>query len=56
MYDIIIVGAGIAGMTAAIYAKRAGKEVLLLDEVSYGGQIINSNSVENYPGYHSFRS
>ena len=53
MYDIIIVGAGIAGMTAAIYAKRAGKEVLLLDEVSYGGQIINSNSVENYPGFKS---
>lgn len=53
MYDIIIVGAGIAGMTAAIYAKRAGKEVLLLDEVSYGGQIINSNSVENYPGFSS---
>ena len=40
-------------MTAAIYAKRAGKEVLLLDEVSYGGQIINSNSVENYPGFSS---
>lgn len=53
MYDIIIVGAGIAGMTAAIYAKRAGKEVLLLDEVSYGGQIINSSSVENYPGFKS---
>ena len=53
MYDIIIVGAGIAGMTAAIYAKRAGKEVLLLDEVSYGGQIINSSSVENYPGFSS---
>lgn len=53
MYDIIIVGAGIAGMTAAIYAKRAGKEVLLLDEASYGGQIINSNSVENYPGFSS---
>ena len=53
MYDIIIVGAGISGMTAAIYAKRAGKEVLLLDEVSYGGQIINSNSVENYPGFSS---
>ena len=53
MYDIIIIGAGIAGMTAAIYAKRAGKDVLLLDEISYGGQIINSNSVENYPGFKS---
>ena len=50
MYDIIIVGAGPAGLTAAIYAKRAGKNVLVLEAKSYGGQIVNANSVENYPG------
>lgn len=50
MYDIVIIGAGTAGMTAAIYGLRAGKKVLVLDRVSYGGQIINSPIVENYPG------
>lgn len=49
MYDIIIVGAGPAGMTAAIYGKRASKSVLVLDGASYGGQIINTHAVENYP-------
>ena len=49
MYDIIIVGAGIAGMTAAIYGRRASKSVLVLEGASYGGQIINTASVENYP-------
>ena len=42
MYDIIVVGAGPAGMTAAIYARRAGKRVLVLEALSYGGQIINT--------------
>lgn len=50
MFDIIIVGAGTAGMTAAIYGARAGKKVLILEEKSYGGQIINSPEIENYPG------
>lgn len=50
MYDIIIVGAGIAGLTAAIYARRAEKKVLVLEAVSYGGQIINTMEIENYPG------
>ena len=50
MYDIIIVGAGPAGMTAAIYALRANKKVLLLEAKSYGGQIVNAYKVENYPG------
>ena len=49
MFDIIIIGAGIAGMTSALYGARAGKSVLLLDNNSFGGQIINSNEVENYP-------
>ncbi len=50
MYDIIIIGAGPAGLTAAIYARRAMKKVLLLEAKSYGGQIINSMDIENYPG------
>ena len=49
MYDIIIVGAGPAGLTAAIYAKRAAKEVLVLEAKTYGGQIINTLDIENYP-------
>lgn len=49
MYDIIIVGAGPAGLTAAIYARRANKKVLVLEANTYGGQIINTKSIENYP-------
>lgn len=49
MYDIIIVGAGPAGLTAAIYAKRALKKVLILESKNYGGQIINTLDIENYP-------
>lgn len=50
MYDIIIVGAGTAGLSAAIYGVRAGKSVLLLESAMYGGQIVNSFEIENYPG------
>ena len=50
MYDIIIVGAGPAGMTAALYALRSNKKVLLLEARSYGGQIVNAHKIENYPG------
>ena len=50
MYDIIIVGAGPAGLTAALYALRANKTVLILEAKNYGGQIINAGSIENYPG------
>lgn len=49
MYNIIIVGAGPAGLTAAIYAKRASKRVLVLEARNYGGQIINTLDIENYP-------
>ena len=49
MYDIVIVGAGPAGLTAAIYARRASKKVLVLEAKSYGGQIINTLDIENYP-------
>ncbi len=50
MYDIIIIGAGPAGLTAAIYARRAAKKVLVLEAKNYGGQIINTLDIENYPG------
>ena len=50
MYDVIVIGAGTAGMTAGIYARRAGKTVLIIEGKSYGGQIINTPEVENYPG------
>lgn len=50
MYDIGIIGGGIAGMTAAIYGARAGKHVILLEGTGVGGQITLSSSVENYPG------
>ena len=49
MYDIIIIGAGPAGLTAAIYARRASKKVLVLEAKTYGGQIINTLDIENYP-------
>ena len=50
MYDIIIVGAGPAGLTAALYALRANKKVLVLEAKTYGGQIINAHKIDNYPG------
>ena len=49
MYDIIIIGAGPAGLTAAIYGARANKKVLVLEALSYGGAIINTPNIENYP-------
>ena len=51
MYDIIVIGCGPAGMTAAIYALRAGKKVLIIEKENIGGQISSSPLVENYPGY-----
>ena len=53
MYDIIIIGAGPAGLTAAIYALRANKKVLVLEAKTYGGQIVNASNIENYPGIKS---
>ena len=53
MYDIIIIGAGPAGLTAAVYARRANKSVLILDKGVFGGQITFSPKVENYPGFES---
>lgn len=51
MYDIIIIGSGPAGLTAAIYALRADKSVLVLEKETFGGQITLSPHVENCPGF-----
>ncbi|MBE6957244.1 MAG: FAD-dependent oxidoreductase [Ruminococcaceae bacterium] len=51
MYDVIIVGGGPAGLTAAVYAMRAGKSVLVIEKAGFGGQIAFSPKVENIPGF-----
>ena len=51
MYDIIIIGGGPAGLTAALYACRANKKVLVIEKDSFGGQITQSPKVENIPGF-----
>lgn len=51
MYDIIIIGGGPAGLTAALYACRANKSVLVIEKASFGGQITYSPRVENIPGF-----
>ena len=50
MTDILIIGGGIAGLTAALYALRAGKSVLVIEKATFGGQITSSPRVDNYPG------
>lgn len=50
MYDVIVVGGGPAGMTAALYARRNGKTALVIEKAGFGGQITHSPKVENYPG------
>ncbi|GLB47136.1 thioredoxin reductase [Philodulcilactobacillus myokoensis] len=52
-YDLIVIGAGPAGMTSALYASRADLSVLLLDRGVYGGQMNNTSAIENYPGFES---
>ena len=51
LYDILIIGGGPAGLTAATYARRAGKTVLVIEKNAFGGQITWSPKVENFPGY-----
>ncbi|RMC40783.1 MULTISPECIES: thioredoxin-disulfide reductase [unclassified Lactobacillus] len=50
-YDVIIIGAGPGGLTAALYASRANLSVLLLDRGLYGGQMNNTDAIDNYPGF-----
>jgi len=52
-FDCVIIGAGVAGMTSAIYLKRYNLNILLLEKGSPGGQIVQTPNVENYPGYSS---
>ena len=51
MFDVLIIGGGPAGLTAAVYARRAGKSVLVIEKNAFGGQITWSPRVENYPGF-----
>ena len=53
MYDIVIIGAGPAGLTAAIYALREEKKVVILEKETIGGKITSSSKIENYPGFKS---
>ena len=51
MYDVLIIGGGPAGLTSAVYLRRAEKSVLLIEKETFGGQITHSPRVENYPGF-----
>ena len=50
MRDVIVIGAGVAGMTTAIYVQRAGRDVLVLEQDRIGGQVVDTPDIENYPG------
>lgn len=50
-YDVLIIGGGVAGLTAGLYASRAGLKTALLERMMTGGQIINAERVENFPGF-----
>ena len=50
-YDVVIIGGGVAGLTAGMYAGRAGLKTLVLERMMTGGQVINAEKIENYPGF-----
>ena len=50
-YDVIVIGAGPGGLTAALYAARANLKVVILDRGIYGGQMNNTAGIDNYPGF-----
>ena len=52
IYDMVIIGGGPAGYTAALYAARAGMEAIVLEKLSAGGQMAQSHMIDNYPGFH----
>ena len=54
-YDVVVIGAGPGGMTAALYAARANLSVAMLDRGVYGGQMNNTDDIENYPGFTSIK-
>ena len=51
IYDLIIIGAGPAGLAAALYAKRGNLKTLIIEKNAPGGQLININKLHNYPGF-----
>ncbi len=55
MYDVVIIGAGVAGISAAIYAKRSNMNILLIEKDVPGGQINKTAEIENYPGFSSIK-
>ena len=50
-YDVVIIGGGVAGLTAGMYASRAGLKTIVLERMMTGGQVINAEKIENYPGF-----
>src|SRR4051812_49539860 len=50
-FDLVIIGAGVAGLTAAMFAARYGLKVVVVDQLGVGGQISNAEKIENFPGF-----
>ena len=52
-YEVVIIGAGVAGMTAALYLKRSGVNCLIIEGDTPGGQVVKTSIISNYPGFKS---